>query len=170
MSPARAHRNTPQSVLSYIDAMWRKHELPDPLELSRELGFSPKAYRGLKEKHGDELITYLLRVQRARAEEPRFLARQNGRTHPISYIGTRIGAISDAEAVDDATLAQFGTDARERELQSVGELYVVLEELRSAVSERLENNPEARRLMGRDAWALRCKIDSIERRLKRRVA
>jgi hypothetical protein len=47
---------------------------------------------------------------------------------------------------------------------------VALEDLRSAVNERLAKNPEARKLMGRDAWALKSKIDSVERRLRRRHA
>lgn len=106
----------------------------------------------------------------------RLLGRRTGYTdRPSSAIGAtdrqhRGNLWDEPEAVDEVSQARITRDARERDRESIGELLVALEDLRAAVKKRLEGNPEAVRIMGRDAWALRSKIDSVERRLKRRHA
>lgn len=74
------------------------------------------------------------------------------------------------ESMDEFTQRRLTDRTRKAEREEIDRLYIVLEDLRSAVKERLEGNPEAVKIMGRDAWALRSKIDSVERRLKRRRA
>lgn len=74
------------------------------------------------------------------------------------------------EEPDELAQRRIRQKARKVERETIGDLLVTLEDLRSAVKERLEMNPDAVRIMGRDAWALRTKIDSVERRLKRRHA
>lgn len=95
----KAGTNTPQSVLAYIDAIWRQSAPPDPTVLARELGYNPKAFRRLKEKHGEGLVVHLERVKRERTETDRFMARQHGRAHPVQYVSSHHGAIDDVPAV-----------------------------------------------------------------------
>lgn len=77
----KAGRNTPQSVLSYIDAVLTQEEI-DPLVLATELGYSPKAYRKLKEKHGDGLAAYLVKAKRLRTDSVRRLSIRRLREDP----------------------------------------------------------------------------------------
>jgi hypothetical protein len=94
----KAGRNTPQSVLRYIDTILDRSKPVDPLEVAKDLGYGPTRIRKLKEKHGDKLLPHLLKEKRRRQEEPRFMAKQNGMLHPPQYVSTVHGAIDDAEA------------------------------------------------------------------------
>lgn len=94
----KAGKNTPQSVLSYIDAILAKNEPPDSLALARELGYKPKAILRLVDKHGERLPAHLQKVKRDREEHLRYLARQNGLAHPPQYVGSIHGAICDEDA------------------------------------------------------------------------
>lgn len=113
------------------------------------------------------------------ADPIRLLGRRSGYTSSMQGSITTRHHIDSAivfrpemepEAVDEFTQRRITEQARARDRESVGELLAALEDLREAVKDRLEMNPDARRIMGRDAWALRSKIDSVERRLKRRHA
>jgi hypothetical protein len=107
-------KNTPHSVLSHIDAVWRKHAEPDPLELARELRIGPTRYRRLREKHGDGLVKHLLELKRQRTEFPLFMAKQNGMRHPPQYVSSAEGAIDEAEVVPLNYQTVLVVDAKER--------------------------------------------------------
>lgn len=168
-----AGRNTPRSVLAYIDTVWRLNAPIDPVVLARELGYSPKGIRKLRERHGEDLGRHLERVRRAHADTPRFLARQQGRfpTRGLQYASSPQGAIDEAEAVDAFTLSRLTRDAHRRrqadELDSHGRLLAAMSELRAAIAEL---PPERRRKMSRTLWTLRSRLDSAERDIRRRVA
>lgn len=162
--------NTPQSVLCYIDAIWRQHEPPDPLILARELGFSPKAYRGLKAKHGDGLTAHLLKVQRERGEQPRWMATQNGQRHPQQYVSSPHGAIDDAESVDEVTQKRFSDRSRREEVDRANELVIVVEDLRLAIRQRAEGSDVFRREAGRSLYRISAELDRVVKNAKRRAA
>lgn len=109
----KAGRNTPQSVLSYIDAILQRNQPIDPNTLAQELGYTPKQIRKLKEKHGEGLLIHLKRVKRRRQEEPRFMAKQNGMLHPPQYVSTVHGAIDDAESPPEEVTAEYSRTAWE---------------------------------------------------------
>ncbi len=69
----KAGRNTPQSVLSYIAAIEARNVPEDPAQIARELGYGPKRYRVLKEKHGKDLLAHLKKARRLRTESKRHL-------------------------------------------------------------------------------------------------
>lgn len=118
---------------------------------------------------GEHVLIYTLSNNRL---GQRFLAAQDGQAHPEQYAHSGGSGIDPeaGEAVDEFTQRKITEAAKVREREAIGDLLVTLEDLRSAIRDRLETNPEAVRIMGRDAWALRSKIDSVERRLKRRHA
>lgn len=100
----KAGRNTPQSVLAYIDANTPTD--PNAADLARQLGYSPTRYRRLKEKHGDGLVAHLERELRRRdhADAPRFLARQHGQrigNDAHQYVDNVHSAIDPLEVVRD---------------------------------------------------------------------
>jgi len=146
---------------------------PCPIKVGHVEHLSPNVWFEVTDlrraKTGEHVLVYTLFNNRL---GQRFLATQDGQKHPeqYDYSGGSGVDYEAGEAVDAFTQRKFTRDARKRELEATGELLAALEDLRAAVKERLEMNPEAIAIMGRDAWALRSKIDSIERRLKRRQA
>ena len=110
----KAGKNTPQSVLLYIDAVWAQNAPPDPWEIAMELGYNAKRFRVLKEKHGSRLLIHLRREARLRAEIPRFMAKQNGLLHPPQYVSSVEGAIDEAESVPVEYDNEFSMKAREK--------------------------------------------------------
>lgn len=122
-----------------------------------------------RNKKGEWVLVYTLYNNRL---GQRFLAVQDGQKHPEQYAHSGGSAVDEeaGEAVDDFTQRRITKESRENQRKAIEELFIVLEDLRGAVNERLAGNPEARKLMGRDAWALKSKIDAVERRLRRRHA
>jgi hypothetical protein len=169
----KAGKNTPESVLRYIDAVWAANVPRDPIKLARELGYGPKGIRKLREKHGDRLLAYLEKLLRQRTEQPRFMAAQQGQLHPLQYVSSAEGAIDDSEAPDPAEIKDYrdSRELRERyqreKAEDAGELLGAMQELRGAIDAM---NPEVKRRISRSLWVLRSRLDSAERQLRRDIA
>lgn len=169
----KAGKNTPQSVLRYIDAVWERNAPPDAYALAVELGYGPHAYRRLKEKHGDGLVAHLEAVAARRQEETRFMASQHGQAHPQQYVPTVQGAIDDAEAPDPTEIEHYRESAQAR-LRFLREKNAEVEEVKAAMMHlklTIDALPrETRRKMGRSFWVLRSRLRIAERDIKDRAA
>jgi hypothetical protein len=98
-----------------------------------------------------------------------------GKTGGLTSIPSKALATRGEDGYEDPVVEpefqkRITQESRRKQQAALDDMFVALEELRSAVNTRLANNPEARKLMGRDAWALKSKIDAVERRLRRRHA
>lgn len=76
----KAGKNTPETVLAFIEAHLDAGDLPDPVELARELGYTPVGFRKLQERHGKNLAKHLAGLKRKRdvGNEPRLLPKNAG--------------------------------------------------------------------------------------------
>lgn len=100
----------------------------------------------------------------------RFMARQQGQAHPQQYVGSALGAIDDAECVDELTQRRFTAEAHLRDQAALGELLSAMEDVRAALDERVKANPDAAKVIGKELWQVRGRIDAAKARLKRRMA
>jgi hypothetical protein len=129
-------------------------------------------------KHGEVWITVLGRDKDDETWNYRISDFRNaymGKTGGLTPIPSKALSTRNADGYEDPVVEpefqkRITQESRRKQQAALDDMFVALEELRSAVNTRLANNPEARKLMGRDAWALKSKIDAVERRLRRRHA
>lgn len=163
----KAGKNTPQSVLRYIDVVWARNEI-DPIKLATELGYNLKAIGRLREKHGDDLLPYLLSVQRSRIERPRFMAKQQGRrpNQLRQYTTSAEGAIDDAETVGDLAQRRFSEAAFQSDADRLQEDILAMEDVRSALDDLLKERPHLKQTIGKELWQIRGRIQAAKTKLK----
>jgi len=117
-------------------------------------------------RDGDHTLVYTLHNNRL---GQRFLAR-HGDELGYSHVGPSDVDCEAGEAVDDFTQKRITRESRDREQREIGELLAAMEDVREALDERIRQRPEAAKIIGRELWQLRGRIDAAKARLKRRMA
>lgn len=130
--PNRGH-NTPRDVLAYIERQWERHQPEDVDTLAAELGYDTVALHKLKQRHGTGLRRHLQGIRRSRRDTDRFLAKQQGRSHPEQYSNNHQDAIDDAPVIPPHAERQI---EKER-LTNAELLYQDMRNTEAALSARL---------------------------------
>lgn len=127
--------NRPVDVLAFIEVTWQRTEI-DPAKVATEMGYTPTQIRRLKERHGDQLLFHLQKVQRHRADRDRFMARQQGRRpHQLrQYVDSAEGSIDELPTIPKHYEAKVDKDARAR----AEDLYESMCDVEKALASKLE--------------------------------
>lgn len=119
-----------------------------------------------KAADGEHVLVYTLHNNRL---GQRYLAK-HGDEHGYSHTGGSDVDSEAGEAIDEFTQRRFTAEARIRDQAALGELLSAMEDVRAALDERVKANPDAAKVIGRELWQLRGRIDAAKARLKRRMA
>lgn len=166
---SKAGKNTPQSVLRYIDAHLPVDE-PDPVALARELSYNEQAIRTLQERHGDGLLAYLEKQRRDKIETPLFLAVQQGQRHPQQYVSSPHGAIDGAEAVPNHFQRELNKRAHQERQRQAADVIAAAQDVLAAVQERAEASPDFKRSSRLLRHRIRREVDRFIERERRKAA
>lgn len=166
--------NPPPTTTEIVGRILSEED-PDPVALAFALKYKPAAIAKLREKHGDHLLRHLKAQWRARQEQPRFLAKQQGRyVHANTpdqgqYVDAAHRSIDDLEAVADEWLERFADDRDQRKAQRAAKVLARLEESKEALVSDLAD-PDFKHFLGQDGWVLLSKHERAIRNVRRRAA
>jgi hypothetical protein len=185
----KAGKNTPQSVLSYIDAVWAKNVPPEPFELAQELGISDIRLTKLRVKYrrdhgalGDEKLLSWLQEQWEEVRDRYWLLSKQ----PASVLRDELGephygyTESPSESLVEADegpppneIAQYrkSREARDHyqaeQMDEVGDLMAAMRLVRASL-DALPADKKAK--ASRSIWAFKGRMDALEREIRRRLA
>ena len=147
------------------------------LELASKLGISDKQLATLRKKYPpDEALTRRLKrwIEETR-DRPKLLGKTGGYTERPGFalrvvVRTEVGTEGEPEAVDDVTQKRLTREARAAERDALEQMIAAMEQVRAALDDRIRNNPDLQRAIGKELWQIRGRIDAAKARLKRRMA
>lgn len=158
-------KNPPRDVLAFIELrMCMAEAQPDPIELARELGYDERGIWRLKSKHPNDLLRYLQSVERERRDTDRYLAPQDGRSHPEQYVSSHIGAMDELPAVPK----HYEDSLASQRLKAAEELLSGMVEMEAALRFRLANT-EAPMVEGELKRALR-QVERAREKAQRKLS
>ena len=151
---------------------------PDPLfELATKLGISAKQLQGMRDEYDDDqaLTRRLKRWIEETRDKPKLLGKTGGYTERPGFalrvvVRTEVGTEGEPEAVDDVTQKRLTREARATERDALEQMIAAMEQVRAALDDRIRDNPDLRRAIGKELWQIRGRIDAAKNRLKRRMA
>ena len=86
------------------------------------------------------------------------------------YVSSPEMSFEGVPSVDAFTQRRFSRDARDRERRALEDMIAAMEQVRSALDDRVRDNPELRKEISAELWQIRGRLDAAKNKLRRRMA